>query len=393
MRMQRRTNRLAALALVAVVSAWPVWGKVRIVSAPAARRVAPFGAPAASPHVLKLEKVGQASFSPDGRVLMTVSEVDHQVHFWDAQTGEEVNRFGVAVRYAVFSGSGNRVLTWDEEKLIRIFDARTGKALRRIEGAGDALAAAAISDDGTRVLTCATGATTLKLWDATTGRLIGDVQGADSPVTILAFSPDAARALSTAAPAAGTAGKPSVCFWDLEGRKVLQKVELPWPALSASFSASGKLALVQTSNAVKVYDVATGKEVAAPPAEEKFPAGQVKGDGRTGVLKGLGTAVVTDLAKKEVVRPLDGPLDGLPICNAFSADGARVVLGTGKAGFFSGNPDLPGSVFVHDVKTGKQIATFKGHARQVTQVGISPDGQRVFSRDSDETLFLWAVGK
>jgi WD40 repeat protein len=385
--MRRRTNRLAVAGLVGVVSAWPVWGKVRV-ALPATRPAVPFGVAAVSPHVLKLEKVGQASFSPDGRVLMTVSEADHQVHFWDAQTGEEVNRFGVAVRYAVFSGSGNRVLTWDEEKLVRIFDARTGKALKRIAGAGDALAAAAISDDGARVLTCATGATTLKLWDATTGQLVGDVQGADGPVTILAFSPDAGRALSTAAPAAGAEGKPSISFWDLDGRRLLRKVELPWPALSASFSASGKLALVETSNGAKVYEVETGQEQSAQPAGGEFSAGQTMG-----VSKALGIANLTEAVTGKVVRPLQGPLDGLPMCQAFSADGARVILGTGKAGFFSRNPDLPGSVYVHDVKSGKQIVHFTGHARQVTQVGLSRDGKKAFSRDGDKVVFLWAVGQ
>src|SRR3954453_18298087 len=73
---------------------------------------APAGGPAtkpiASPHVLTLDKVNIASFSPDGQTLMTVAEDDRQVHFWSAQTGEETNRFGVAVSGAIFSASGNR---------------------------------------------------------------------------------------------------------------------------------------------------------------------------------------------------------------------------------------------------------------------------------------------
>src|SRR5689334_10060108 len=57
-----------------------------------------------SPHVLKLDKVALATFSPDGKVLMTVGDDEKQVHFWSVGNGEEVNRFGVAVTNAIFSG-------------------------------------------------------------------------------------------------------------------------------------------------------------------------------------------------------------------------------------------------------------------------------------------------
>jgi hypothetical protein len=386
------TSILGVVGLFLPTPASPAQAKVRIVT-PATRPATPFGIPAASPHVLKLTAVALASFSPAGQILMTLSEQDHQIHFWNTHTGEEVNRFGVAVRFAVFSESGNRVMTWDDEKLVRIFDAHTGKAIRRIEGAGDALAAMAISKDGTRGLTCAAGKTTLKLWDATTGQPVAELPGADGSVKILAFSSDGTRALSVAAPLPGVAGKPSLSFWDLQDRKTLAKVELSSPPLAAAFSSSGKLALVQIYNAIKIYDVATGKETSAPPPNESFPTSQTTPDASLNLSKALGSANLTNALTGEIIRPLEAPIDGLPMCHAFSANGDRLILGTGKAGIFSRNPDLPGSVYVYDVKSGKRLATFTGHAHQVTQVGLAPDGQGAFSRDSDKTLFLWTVSK
>jgi WD40 repeat protein len=387
-------NWIASLAIGLIIAApaSPAHAKVRIVTS-TTRPAAPAAIPAASPHVLKLTAVAQASFSPDGQVLMTLSDQDHQIHFWNARTGEEVNRFGVAVRYAVFSESGNRVMTWDDEKLIRIFDARTGKALRRIEGAGEALAAATISKDGTRVLTCATGQSALKLWDATTSASIAELPAAGAPTTILAFSPDQTRALSVAAPAPAASSKPSLSFWDLQNHKLLQKIELPSPATAAGFSTSGKLALVQINNARKIYDVDTGKEATAPPTDETFSTGQTTPDGMVSLAIALGSASITNALTGEIVRPLEAPIDGLPMCRAFSTTAPRIILGTGKAGLFSRNPDLPGSVYVYDVNTGKRLAAFTGHGHQVTQVGLSPDGQSAFSRDSGKTLFLWALGK
>src|SRR4051812_44425344 len=157
---------------------------------------APATRPIASPHLLNLAKVNVASFSPDGQILMTVAEDDREVHFWNTQNGEEVNRFGVAVTGAVFSGSGNRVMTWGDDSVVRIFDAHTGKALRRLQEMSEPLRAGALSPEGSRALICAAGQSVITLWDAQTGRAIGALEGHVAPVTALGFSPDGKQAVS-----------------------------------------------------------------------------------------------------------------------------------------------------------------------------------------------------
>jgi WD40 repeat protein len=370
-----------------------------------ARAGGPATKPVASPHVLTLDKVDVATFSPDGLVLMTVAGDDRQVHFWSARTGEEVNRFGVGVSGAIFSGSGNRVMTWGDDQVVRIFDTRTGKALRRLQDGGETIHAGALSADGSRAMTCAVGQNVVKLWDAKSGRSLGTLDGHAAAVTSLAFSPDGARAVSLSGEPgrtglrSGFATQPatapsdvSLRYWDLQTRKALQKIDLPSPAQSPAFSADGQLVAIALNNATKVYDLASGKEVAAPRSPQAiFPAGQLTADRKAGLWKALGSASITNAATGENVRPLEGPIDGLPLCHAFTADGGRVVLGTGKVNLFSRDPNAPGTVYVYEVATGKRLATFAGHAREVTQVAVSADAAHAFSRDSDKTLFLWAM--
>jgi WD40 repeat protein len=385
------------------------------VPAPAANK--PANAPAASPHVLRLEKVEIAAFLPDGKLLLTVGEQDNQVHLWNVQTGEEVNRFGDAVTHAIFSTSGTRVMTWGDDEITRIFDTRTGKALRRLDGAGTTLSAGAISPDGTQALTCATDEKVIKLWDTASGKTVGTLEA--EPATALAFSPDGKQAVSLSGSAAvveippqsqtpflgakgehaavapttpAKASAASLRLWDLQTRKVIQKIDLPAPAQWPYFSANGKLVLVVVNNAAKIYDLSTGKTIPAPRTpEEHFPAGSFTGDRKIGLSKGIGSAAIINAANNEKIRPLEGPIDGMPICNAFSEDGMRVILGTGKVGFFSRSPDEPGKVYVFEVATGKRLAAFEGHARQVTQVSLSADATHAFSRDTQKTLFLWAL--
>ena len=112
-----RTLSLQKLLSLGPIAVLAVTGML-FVSAKAAAKVrlpvsgGSAGAPAvevqASPHVLKLEKVALAAFSPDGKTLMTVGDVDRQVHFWSTDNGEEVNRFGVAVTNAIFATASIR---------------------------------------------------------------------------------------------------------------------------------------------------------------------------------------------------------------------------------------------------------------------------------------------
>jgi WD40 repeat protein len=364
--------------------------------------------PVASPHLLNLNKVNIATFSPGGQILMTVAEDDRQVHFWSVQNGEEVNRFGVAVSGAVFSGSGNRVMTWGDDSVVRIFDARTGKALRRLQEMHEPLRAGALSADGSRALTCASGQRVIMLWDAQSGRAIGALEGHAAPVTALGFSPDGKQAVSLSGeapriglhklpgtqPAATAPADVSLRLWDIQTRKSLQKIDLPSPGQSIAFSKDGKLLLVTMSNASKIFELATGTEIPAPRSpQESFPAVQLTPDRKIGLWKAIGSASITNAATGGNLRPLEGPIDGLPLSHAFSEDGNRVILGTGKVSLFSRNPNEPGSVYVYDVASGKRLATFTGHAREVTQVAFSADGAHAISRDSDKTLFVWAMPK
>lgn len=403
-----------AAAAPAIVFTAIVWYVLALIPSAGARSplviqpAAPTTGPTASPHLLKLAKVNVASFSPDGQILMTVAEDDRQVHFWNAQNGEELNRFGVAVTGAIMSGSGNRVMTWGDDQVVRIFDARTGKALRRLQGMNEPLHAGALSADGSRAVTCPAGQSVITLWDAQGGRALGPLEGHVAPVTAIGFSPDGTQAVSLSGesvrigfravaatqPAATAPADVSLRLWDLQTRKVVRKIDLPSPGQSFAFSNDGKLLLITMSNASKVFDLSTGTEIPAPRSpRENFPATELTADRKTGLWKAIGSASITNAATGENLVALERPIEGLPICHAFSQDGARVILGTGKVNLFSRNPNEPGNVYVHEVATGKRLTKFTGHAREVTQVAFAADGAHALSRDSDKILFLWAMPK
>ena len=69
---------------------------------------------------------------------------------------------------------------------------------------------------------------------------------------------------------------------------------------------------------------------------------------------------------------------------AFSPDGQRLA---------SGSSDQ--TVKIWDSATGKELFALKGHAGWVYSVAFSPDGQRLASGSDDQTVKIWdsATGK
>lgn len=343
----------------------------------------------AAPPLVKVEKCSVATFSPDGSVLMTVGG-DRQVHFWSSMTGEEVNRFGDAVTAAHFSGDGSRVITWGSDQIIRLFDARTGKALRRLGEGGQPIRTAAISPDGTRAASVVVGRNVIDVWDATSGRSMGKCEGHTATVTALVFSPDGTQLVSLA----GEGKSPpetALRLWDVGTAKNVQTIKLPSEGSWPYFSKDGKLILL-LAGTVKIYELSSGKEVERPRSEnEHFPPGTFTPDRKTGLRGAIGSAAVIDAVSNQDKQALEGPIDGVVLCHVFSRDGSRVMTGTGKAALFSRNPDQPGTVYLFDATTGKQLAKLDGHGKQVVQVGLSSDAKAGWSKDNDSTLLLWKL--
>src|SRR5207247_1377556 len=109
------------------------------------------------PHDLR---VNSASFSPDGRYVVTAcGEFSRQVpgyaRVWDVTTGEAVTpplKHGNDVTSASFSPDGRRVVTASWDNTARVWDVATGEPPTPPLQHGAAVAEASFSPDGTRVV-------------------------------------------------------------------------------------------------------------------------------------------------------------------------------------------------------------------------------------------------
>lgn len=384
------------------------------------------------------DAVAAVSYSPDGAVLASATGTwgglrAGEIRTWDARTGRLLRTFGGAiapVHDLAFRPDGRQLATASVAFSsglpagVFLWDAATGAEVGRLKGETSTFSVA-YSPDGTRL---ATGgiAGQVRLWDASTGDLIADLgrHGA-SGVHDVAFSPDGAL-LATG----GWDG--TLRIWDVVARR--QKLELKAysDVRGVAFHPDGRhVAAACFSPAVEVWDITTGELVvthghhSSPVRNVTFSPDGVylaSGDnsglvvvsdafqplrlhrslrGHTGAAYAVsfspdgarlatgsqdGTVKVWDAVSTQEVRSL--VTRGAPSsrCLVYSPDGRHLA----SAGAATTTAQVTvNDIRVYDVEREALARTLKGHARGVTAVAYSANGQRLASTSLDQTARVW----
>jgi WD40 repeat protein len=194
------------------------------------------------------------------------------------------------------------------------------------------------SRDG-RLLAAAMSSGTVKVWHGRSGAERFSLPGHLAEVHGLAFSPDG-RLL-----AAGCADydakrktRGEIKIWDLRTGKLRFNLRRQHDmVLSVSFSPNGRFLASGGGTTIKLWDVASGKEI-----------------------RRIGGRMVQ--------------------CVVFSPDGKYLA----SAGSDS-------SVKLWDPETGRELADFRGHTEIVWEVAFSPNGKQLASASQDHTVKVWNV--
>jgi WD40 repeat protein/tRNA A-37 threonylcarbamoyl transferase component Bud32 len=142
------------------------------------------------------DKAWCSRFDPEGRRLASCSE-DMTVQIWELFTHRQVRTIRCAQQCAgiAFSPDGQWLAMAGWEPVLTIYDAGTGRELRRLKGHGESNWAVAFSPDGAR-LASASNDGTIKVWNAATGENLLTLRGHTGKVSSVAFTSDGKRLAS-----------------------------------------------------------------------------------------------------------------------------------------------------------------------------------------------------
>jgi WD40 repeat protein len=322
--------------------------------------------------------------SPDGKTVVSWG-YDRVVRRWEAATGKQLVAFPAPPRtpLAALSPDGETVAFANGDGTIRLHDTATGKERQQFKGPPGGTVALAFAPGGKVLAARAGGDNTVRLLDVSKGTeqlqivitpprpaggglviVLGGGRAARGTGPGVAFSPDG-RLVVTPMTAGGDPSN-TLVFFDAGSGKELRKIESSQPIASYAFSPDGRtLAAENTDRTVTLWEVASGKE--------RGRLGKAAGDRPQG---GGGRMEVNVDGLAGIAGGGNEP--GGAVGVTYSPDGRTLaVRGADR------------TVRVWDVAEGKEIGQLPGHAGRVETVAFAPGGKTIASGSADTTILLW----
>ncbi|MCT4656645.1 MAG: caspase family protein [Cohaesibacter sp.] len=326
--------------------------------------------------------INEASFSPDGELLVTASS-DDNVRLWQVKTGRLIRVFKghtANVNSVSFAPNGLQIVTGAEDNSIKFWDLATGKALKTISTIANGrpweldIKSVAYSPDG-KVVAVASSDKHIRLYDAKTYEKKQTYSGHTLTVNHVAFSADGLRMLSSSL-------DKSVRVWDVRSGKSLAILKGHSKGVTqAKFSPDQSLIASSSSDkTVRIWNAKSFKPVRTINAHKKDVLGLTfLGHGNRLVTASWdGTARLWDLASGKLIDVLAEHKKGF--WGVVSSPDKQIqAVVTEKAG-----------VHLFDSKSGRKIREIVGSALDVQQLEVSPDEKYIYSaRGYEGLVYKW----
>ena len=233
------------------------------------------------------------------------------------------------------------------------------------------------------------GSDSIILWDTASRSRIAMLKGADA---IFAFSPDGKILASGGSDGAG--GN-AIILWDVASRAQLATVTgLSSSVFTLAFSPDGKtLASGGSDGKLVLWEVASRTQLAILEGPKQTvwsvafsPDGKTLASGDTD-----GNLFLWDTSSRSLLTTLQKSTSAISSTAVSSTKDAITSVAFSPDSKTLASGGTQGSLFLWDVKSYKQLATFDTRANDVWSVVFSPDGKSIAVGCTNNSIILWDV--
>ncbi len=327
--------------------------------------------------------VAAVALSADGK-LLAAGDHEETVTLWDMKgklsqrcsPPDRVRSINQGYGHTVaLSPDNSRIVSGHGDAGIRLWDAATGKMIRRVGRQTDYVWSVQFSPDGKHVASAGRRDGTVHIWDAEKGEQIKALPGQKGGISKLLYSRDGKRLI-----AAGGSFDPAIYVWDVEREKAIYRLEghrdyIDGIALSWDEKT---LASASRDGTMRLWDLTTGKETKQlEGAGGNCSCVAFAPDGKT-LAAGSSQVGLTlwDLPGGKIRKRFDSLPNGL-VHVSYSGDG-RTLLAGGSSSFV-----------LLDVLTETERRRISEDNRSVLGMAISMDSRRIVTADSSGSVILW----
>jgi WD40 repeat protein len=328
--------------------------------------------------------VDALAFTPDGRWLISAGH-DFSVRLWDLNTGRQVRilgRHSREVNTLAVCPDSSCVVSGANDQVLKLWEIPSGRLVRTFTGHTGSIYCAIFSKDGQQLISGSGDPPhfegrkpdfSIRIWDVKSGRQLRKLEGHLKTVASVDLDRDG-RVLATGS-FDGT-----VKLWDFNTGTVLRTIDGFREEVKAQFSPDGSLLVTASLGRIELWEVLTGRSI-----------GMVARDAKPYVVVFHPTAFQVAYASEGTVKLLDGK-NGRKAGSLKSAAKFVESIAYSRDGRWLASGYVEGTIRLWDTATQKKKFSLSGYVSQLDSLSVSPNGLWIASGGRrDSSIKIWSL--